>query len=162
LLSRKNRTAGRRRFFDQFVDLEDTFTEGETLEEARFNAVEALSEMLDFHLEAGHDFPILSLFVPGAYCIAPGEGLYTMNNALPPRFKATIWRCVKCAVFDAREIHAGAHFPFLSLRKLLYLGESDPDLLVLATERPERVAVRDGDREAGEEGRPFKASSSIA
>ena len=31
----------------QFVDLPDTFTEGDTLEEAQFNAVEVLSAMLE-------------------------------------------------------------------------------------------------------------------
>ena len=45
-------------FLVQFLDLEDTFTEGETLEEALFNATEVLSAMLAWHLEQGH--PVVS------------------------------------------------------------------------------------------------------
>ena len=33
-------------YFVQFIDLHDTFTEGQTLEEALFNAAEVLSAML--------------------------------------------------------------------------------------------------------------------
>jgi antitoxin HicB len=39
-----------------FVDLEDTFTEGATLDEALFNAAEVLSTMLGCRLD--HDLPI--------------------------------------------------------------------------------------------------------
>jgi antitoxin HicB len=40
-------------YFVQFVDLEDTFTEGQTEEEALFNAAEALSAMLAWRLARG-------------------------------------------------------------------------------------------------------------
>ena len=38
-------------YFVQFVDLEEEFTEGATLEEAAFNALEVLSGVLSFRLE---------------------------------------------------------------------------------------------------------------
>lgn len=44
-------------FLVQFVDLADTFTEGDTLEEALFNAAEVLSGMLSWHLDEGHALP---------------------------------------------------------------------------------------------------------
>ena len=44
----------------QFVDLPDTFTEGDTMEEALFNAAEVLSVMLDLKIEGGDTVPIPS------------------------------------------------------------------------------------------------------
>ncbi len=40
----------------RFVDLDDTFTEGDTLDEALFNAAEVLSAMLGCRLD--HDLPV--------------------------------------------------------------------------------------------------------
>lgn len=44
-------------FFVQFVDLEEAFTEGDTPEEAAFNAAEVLSGILAYRLEHGDDIP---------------------------------------------------------------------------------------------------------
>jgi antitoxin HicB len=44
-------------FFIQFVDLEEAFTEGETLEEAAFNAAEVLTGLLAYRLEKGESLP---------------------------------------------------------------------------------------------------------
>ncbi|MDR3054925.1 MAG: type II toxin-antitoxin system HicB family antitoxin [Zoogloeaceae bacterium] len=55
----------------QFIDLPDTFTEGESVEEALFNAAEVLSVMLDFHIDAGDSIPAPSLNVADAHYIAP-------------------------------------------------------------------------------------------
>lgn len=54
-----------------FVDLPDTFTEGDTLEEALFNAAEVLSGMLCAHLDRGHEIPLPSANVKDAHYIAP-------------------------------------------------------------------------------------------
>lgn len=59
------------KYLVQFADLPDTFTEGDTLEEALFNASEALTGMLGFHVDEGHDLPAPSENVEGAYYIAP-------------------------------------------------------------------------------------------
>ncbi|MDD5389566.1 MAG: hypothetical protein PHD37_09485 [Gallionellaceae bacterium] len=59
-------------FFVQFVDLPDTFTEGVTVEEALFNAAEALSAMLvDWHLDQEQVLPEASVGLTGAHYIAP-------------------------------------------------------------------------------------------
>jgi len=55
----------------QFVDLPDTFTEGQTKEEALFNATEVLSAMLAWRLDDSKDVPAPSQKVKGAHYIAP-------------------------------------------------------------------------------------------
>lgn len=44
-------------FFVQFMDLEEAFTEGDTIEEAAFNAAEVLSGILAHRLEQGDEIP---------------------------------------------------------------------------------------------------------
>ncbi|OIP46956.1 MAG: HicB family protein [Deltaproteobacteria bacterium CG_4_10_14_3_um_filter_60_8] len=41
----------------QFVDIEEAFTEGETMEEAAFNAAEVLTALLAYRLEKGAQIP---------------------------------------------------------------------------------------------------------
>ncbi|HWO99897.1 MAG TPA: hypothetical protein VNL74_04645 [Methylococcus sp.] len=48
-------------FFVQFIDLEEAFTEGETQEQAAFNAQEILTGILAVRLERGEDVPLPSL-----------------------------------------------------------------------------------------------------
>lgn len=42
----------------QFLDFEEAFTEGETLEEAAFNASEVLSGIMGYRLDHGQDVPL--------------------------------------------------------------------------------------------------------
>ena len=58
-------------FFVQFVDLPDTFTEGQTKEEALCNAAEVLSAMLAWRLDQSKEIPAPSRHVKGAHYIAP-------------------------------------------------------------------------------------------
>jgi antitoxin HicB len=58
-------------FLVRFVDLPDTFTEGQTQEEALFNAAEVLSAMLAWCLDEAKDVPAPSPKVKGAHDIAP-------------------------------------------------------------------------------------------
>jgi len=55
----------------QFVDLPDTFTEGQTKEEALLNASEVLSAMLAWRLDESKDIPAPSQKVKGVLYIAP-------------------------------------------------------------------------------------------
>ena len=59
------------KFLVQFIDLPDTFTEGQTKEEAIFNASEVLSAMLAWRLDEAKDVPPPSQKVKGAVYIAP-------------------------------------------------------------------------------------------
>lgn len=43
--------------FVQFVDIEEAFTEGETEEDAAFNAAEVLTGILSYRIEKGHEIP---------------------------------------------------------------------------------------------------------
>ena len=58
-------------FLVTFVDLPDTFTEGQTKEEALFNAAEVLSVMLAWRLDETNDIPSPTLKIKGAHYIAP-------------------------------------------------------------------------------------------
>ena len=44
-------------YFVQFVDLEEAFTEGETVEGAAFNAAEVLTGVLSYRIEKGDEIP---------------------------------------------------------------------------------------------------------
>ena len=57
--------------FVQFIDLDDTFTQGETLEEAQYNASEVLSAMLAYRMEKGQEIPEPSEGVKEGYRAAP-------------------------------------------------------------------------------------------
>ena len=58
-------------FFVRFVDLEGALTDGETLDEALFNAGEALSAMLGWLLDENKPVPAPSPAGEGMYLIAP-------------------------------------------------------------------------------------------
>ncbi len=58
-------------FLVRFVDLPDTFTEGEPEEEALFNASEVLSAMLAWRLAGAQDVPAPSPKVRGAFYVEP-------------------------------------------------------------------------------------------
>jgi antitoxin HicB len=55
-----------------YSDLEDTFTQGETLEEASYNASEVLSAMLAYRLEHNQEIPDPSAATQNSYMVAPG------------------------------------------------------------------------------------------
>jgi antitoxin HicB len=57
--------------FVQFTDLEDTFTQGETLEEAAYNASEVLSAMLAYRLEHNQEIPDPSVATQNSFMAAP-------------------------------------------------------------------------------------------
>lgn len=59
-------------YFVQFRDIEEAFTEGETLEEAAFNAAEVLSGILAYRLENNQDVPESSALHPGEFLAMPG------------------------------------------------------------------------------------------
>ena len=58
-------------FFVQFVDLDEAFTEGETIDEALFNAAEVLTLTLEGRMEENQLIPVPTANVPGAHYIAP-------------------------------------------------------------------------------------------
>jgi antitoxin HicB len=57
--------------FVQFVDLEEAFTQGETLEEATYNASEVLSAMLAYRLDNNQEIPEPSPCPENGYMASP-------------------------------------------------------------------------------------------
>ena len=74
-------------FLVQFVDLPDTFTEGQTKEEALFNATEVLSAMLAFRLDEAKDVPAPTGFSGPAVSV-----IDTRKGRPPPRSGSTTSR----------------------------------------------------------------------
>ena len=64
-------------FFVQFIDFEEAFTEGETLEEALFNASEVLTGIIDWRMDNKTDVPLPSPLQPGQYAVAPNASTQT-------------------------------------------------------------------------------------
>jgi len=106
-------------FFVQFVDLPDTFTEGQTMEEALFNASEVLSAMLAWRLDNGKDIPAPSRNVAGAHRIAPDaktQAALLMRQARGDMSYAQLARALETSWDVARRLEDPGHWP--SLRAL--------------------------------------------
>ncbi|MCQ8106479.1 type II toxin-antitoxin system HicB family antitoxin [Methylomonas sp. SURF-2] len=58
-------------YFVQFRDLEEAFTQGETIEEAVFNAAEVLTGILAYRLDHNQDIPEPSPMRPGDRMATP-------------------------------------------------------------------------------------------
>jgi antitoxin HicB len=58
-------------FFVQFVDVPDTFTQGETMEEALFNAADVLTLMLDVKLDNDFEIAEPTPGLPDIHYISP-------------------------------------------------------------------------------------------
>jgi antitoxin HicB len=103
-------------FFVQFVDLPDTFTEGQTMEEALFNAVEVLSGMLAWRLDSGKDIPSPSQNVVGAHAIAPDaktQAALLVRQARGDMSYAQLARALETSWDVARRLEDPGHWPTL-------------------------------------------------
>ncbi len=103
-------------FFIRFVDLEDTFTEGATKEEALFNAAEVLSAMLSWRIDNDKPAPEPSPNVTGAIYIAPDAR--TQAALLVRRFRgdrslADIARVLETSWPSAQRLEDPHHWPSL-------------------------------------------------
>jgi len=103
----------------RFVDLEDTFTEGETLDEALFNATEVLSTMLGRWLD--HDLPIPepSPVGEGMVLIAPDartQAALLIRRARGNRSLAELARSLQTSWPSAQRLENPHHSPTLVSR----------------------------------------------
>ena len=119
----------------EFVDLPDTFTEGQTLEESLFNAAEVLSGMLAWHLDQGHDIPMPSANIEGAHYIAPDaktQAVLLLRQARGTRTLADLARALDTSWPQAKRLEDPHHWPSLKTldRAARVLGKR----LVLAME----------------------------
>jgi antitoxin HicB len=104
------------RFLVRFVDLPDTFTEGETKEEALFNASEVLSVMLAWRLDRERDVPAPSSKVKGAFYIAPDaktQAAMLLRLARGDRSLSDLARALETSWPAAKRLEDPTHWPSL-------------------------------------------------
>ncbi|MFN7962124.1 MAG: type II toxin-antitoxin system HicB family antitoxin [Thermoanaerobaculia bacterium] len=104
------------RFLVEFVDLPDTFTEGETWEEALFNATEVLSAMLALRLDKGFEIPGPSSNVEGVQYIAPDartQAAMLVRLARGERSLSDLARALETSWPAARRLEDPKHWPSL-------------------------------------------------
>jgi antitoxin HicB len=103
-------------FLVEFVDLADTFTEGQTQEEALFNAAEVLSGMLAWHLDEGHDIPAPSLDLQDVHYVAPDaktQAVLLLRYARAGRSLADLARALETSWPQAKRLEDPRHWPSL-------------------------------------------------
>ena len=104
------------RFLVRFVDLPDTFTEGQTKEEAIFNAGEVLSGMLAWRLDQAKDVPAPSPKVKGAYYVAPDaktQAAMLLRLARGERSLSELARALETSWPAAKRLEDPTHWPSL-------------------------------------------------
>jgi antitoxin HicB len=119
----------------RFVDLDDTFTEGATLDEALFNGAEVLSAMLGCRLD--HDLPVPapSPAGEGMYLIAPDartQAALLIRQARGDRSLAELARSLETSWPSAQRLENPRHSP--TLRQLERAAAALGKRLVLALE----------------------------
>lgn len=103
-------------FLVQFVDLPDTFTEGQTKEEALFNASEVLSAMLAWRLDEANDVPAPSPKVKAAHYVAPDaktQAAMLLRRARGERTLADLARALQTSWPAAKRLEDPTHWPSL-------------------------------------------------
>ena len=103
-------------FFVQFIDLSDTFTEGQTHEEALFNASEVLSAMLAWRLDSGVEIPAPSARAKGQHNIAPDaktQAAMLLRLARGERSLSELARALETSWPAAKRLEDPAHWPSL-------------------------------------------------
>jgi len=105
-------------YFVRFPDLEEAITEGDTLDEALFNASEVLSLTLDGRIEEGMTVPRPSV-IEGAHLVAPDaktQAALLVRFARADRPLADLARQLNTSWPAAQRLEDPKHWP--SLRQL--------------------------------------------
>jgi antitoxin HicB len=103
-------------FLVQFLDLPDTFTEGQTREEALFNAAEVLSANLAWRLDEAKDVPAPSEKARGAVYVAPDaktQAAMLLRLARGERSLAELARALETSWPAAKRLEDPTHWPSL-------------------------------------------------
>jgi antitoxin HicB len=103
-------------FLVTFVDLEDTFTEGATKEEALFNASEVLSAMLSWRLDNDMPLPVPTQNATAACYIAPDartQAALLVKRARGDRSLAEVARVLETSWPAAKRLEDPHHWPSL-------------------------------------------------
>lgn len=100
----------------KFVDLTDTFTEGQSKEEALFNAAEVLSAMLAWRLDEAKDVPAPSQGIKGAHYVAPDaktQAAMLLRLARGERTLSDLARALETSWPAAKRLEDPTHWPSL-------------------------------------------------
>ena len=100
----------------RFLDLPDTFTEGQTLEEALFDAAEALSAVLAWRLNEAKDVPAPTQKAKGAQYIAPDaktQAAMLLRLARGERTLSDLARALETSWPAAKRLEDPTHWPSL-------------------------------------------------
>ena len=122
-------------FFVRFVDVEGAMTDGETLDEALFNASEALSGILGWMLDENRPIPEPSPAGEGMYLIAPDartQAAMLIRRARGERSLAELARSLETSWPSAQRLENPRHSP--TLRQLEKAAAALGKRLVLALE----------------------------
>ena len=122
-------------FFVRFVDVEGAMTDGETLDEALFNASEALSGILGWMLDDNRPIPEPSPAGEGMYLIAPDartQAAMLIRRARGERSLAELARSLETSWPSAQRLENPRHSP--TLRQLEKAAAALGKRLVLALE----------------------------
>jgi antitoxin HicB len=122
-------------FFVQFTDLEEAFTEGDTLEEALFNASEVLTLTLEGRINEGLAIPAPSLNIVDVHYIYPDaktQAALLLRLARGDLSFADLARSLKTSWPVAKRLEDPSHWP--SLRTLDRAAAALGKRLVLSLE----------------------------
>ena len=122
-------------FFVRFIDVEGAMTDGETLDEALFNASEALSGILGWMLDDNRPIPEPSPAGEGMYLIAPDartQAAMLIRRARGERSLAELARSLETSWPSAQRLENPRHSP--TLRQLEKAAAALGKRLVLAPE----------------------------
>jgi len=122
-------------FFVRFVDVEGAMTDGETLDEALFNASEALSGILGWMLDENRPIPEPSPAGEGMYLIAPDartQAAMLIRRARGERSLAELARSLETSWPSAQRLENPRHSP--TLRQLEKAAAALGKRLVLVLE----------------------------
>jgi antitoxin HicB len=103
-------------FCVQFVDLKEAFTEGDTMEEALFNAAEVLTLTLQGRIEEGEAIPEPSRDVAGAHYVAPDaktQAVLLLRQARGNRSLADLARALNTSWPQVKRLEDPQHWPSL-------------------------------------------------
>jgi len=103
-------------FCVQFIDLDEAFTEGDSLEEALFNAVEVLTLTLESRISEGMEVPEPSQDIEGGYYISPDaktQSVLLLRAARGERSLADLARALETSWPQAKRLEDPRHWPSL-------------------------------------------------
>ncbi len=103
-------------FCVRFTDLDEAFTEGDSLEEALFNAAEVLTLTLESRLSEGMDVPEPTQGIEGGHYISPDakiQSVLLLRAARGSRSLADLARALETSWPQAKRLEDPRHWPSL-------------------------------------------------